>query len=744
MPLTKLQFKPGVNRETTSYTNEGGWYDGDKVRFRFGMPEKIGGWVKHNSTQSFLGACRSLFPWVALDFSRYLGVGTNKKYYVETGGAFYDITPIRYSNELNSSITVGVTGVSGTTAVGEITKSDNVATVTGVAGTGAVSSPFISTGTATTKDIIAIISSPALTSSVGEVTINGNLNARAEVTGVTGTGEVGLPLVSGENVTVFDDLTFAATDGSSTITVTVNEEHGATVGDFVTFSGVDGLGGNITSGVLNQEYEIATVPSATTFTIEARLANTSIQDITVDGQLVPTPVVANYLDVGDGGVTSVAEYQITSGLDSVVYGNGWGAGTWGRGAWNSAAQISVETDTLRLWNQDSFGEDLLINFRDGNIYYWDVSLGFGNNRAVALSSLSGANRAPTIAKQIMVADERHVLVFGCDLETTPGVQDSLAIRFSDQESVTDWETTAANTAGEIRLSSGSEIIQAVKTRQQILVFTDTTMYALQYLGPPFTYGSAVVSEGITIRSPKSAVAFEDNVMWMGTNEFYVYSGQVQKLPCTVRDYVFDDLNENQAEKIFGSLNTESSEIWWFYPSANSDTNNRYVVYNYLEKVWYYGDLSRTAWVDRGVFTRPVAASTDAYLYDHEEGFDDGSTNPASPINAYLESSQIDIGDGDSFAFIRRLIPDITFRNSTASAPSALMTLKTRNFPGGAYLQSKASTVEKSASVPVEQFTEQAHVRLRGRSFAFRISSEDTGVTWRLGSPRVDIRPDGRR
>ena len=740
MPLTKLQFKPGVNRETTSYTNEGGWYDGDKVRFRFGFPEKIGGWVKHNSTQSFLGACRSLFPWVALDFSRYLGVGTNKKYYVETGGAFYDITPIRYSNELNASITVSVSGTSGTTAVGSITKSDNVATVTGVEGTGGVGSPIISTD----DDITPVISSPTLTGSVGEVTIGGNLDVSVTLDGVEGTGEVGSPLVSGENVTVFDDLIFSATDGSSTITVTVNEAHGATVGDFVTFSGVDGLGGNITAGVLNQEYEISTIPSNSTFTFEARLANTTIQSITVDGQLTPTPVVANYLDTGDGGITSVAFYQITTGLDSAVFGNGWGAGSWSRGAWGSAAQINVETDTLRLWNEDSFGEDLIINYRDGGIYYWDESLGLNNNRAVELSSLSGANKSPTVAKQVMVADERHVLVFGCDLETTPGVQDSLAIRFSDQESVTDWETTVANTAGEIRLSSGSEIVQAVKTRQQILVFTDTTMYALQYLGPPFTYGSNVVSQNITIMSPKSAVAFEDNVMWMGTNEFYIYGGQVQKLPCTVRDYVFDDLNEGQAEKIFGSLNTESSEIWWFYPSASSESNDRYVVYNYLEKVWYYGDLSRTAWVDRGVFTRPIAASTDAYLYDHEEGFDDGSTNPASPINAYLESSQIDIGDGDSFAFIRRLIPDITFRDSTASAPSALMTLKTRNFPGGDYLQSKASTVEKSASVPVEQFTEQAHVRLRGRSFAFRISSEDTGVSWRLGSPRVDIRPDGRR
>lgn len=744
MPLQKLQFKPGVNRETTSYSNEGGWFDVDKVRFRFGLPEKIGGWTKHNERQSFLGVCRSLFPWNTLSLSSYLGVGTNIKYYIESGGSYHDITPIRYANELNASVVVNLVGISASVEAGEITKSDNVATVTGLEGTGGVGSVFVSTGTSTTRDIIAIISSPAMTGEVGEVLIGGNLDATASVTGVSATGSVSSVFTATESITTFDDLDFAATTGSSTITVTVNEDHGAKVGDFVTFSGVDGLGGNITAGVLNQEYPIDSVPTSSTFTFTARLAGTSIQDITVNGQLVPTPVQANYLDVGDGGISSVAKYQLNVGLDSVVYGNGWGAGTWGRSTWGSAATINVETDTLRLWNEDNFGEDLVINIRDGNIYYYDTSAGLDNNRAVALEDLYGANKAPTTAKQIMVADERHVLAFGCDPESSPGIQDPLVIRFSDQGTLTEWESTALNTAGQIRLSSGSEIQQAVKTRQQILVFTDTSLYALQYLGPPFTYGSAIVSQNVTIRGPKAAIAFEDNVIWMGTNEFYIYGGTVQKLPCTVRDYVFDDLNEDQAEKVFAALNSENSEVWWFYPSANSDSNDRYVVYNYLEKVWYYGQLSRTAWVDRGIFTRPIAASSDAYLYDHEEGFDDGSTTPATPIDAYIESSQVDIGEGDNFAFIRRLIPDLTFINSSAQEPSATMTLKTRNFPGGAYQQSIGSTVEKSASVPVEQFTDQVHVRLRGRSFAFRVSSDQEGVTWRLGSPRIDIRADGRR
>jgi hypothetical protein len=639
MPLTKLQFKPGVNRETTSYTNEGGWYDGDKVRFRFGMPEKIGGWVKRSQTNSFLGTCRALHPWVTLNLDKFIGVGTSEKYYIDQGGAFTDITPIRE-----------------TTAAG--------------------------------------------------------------------------------------DVTFSATDGSSTITVT-DTLHGAVVDDFVTFSGAVSLGGNITADILNQEYKIASIVNANTYTIEARAVAT-LSQITVDGAYTPTLVTANSSDTGNGGSSVVGAYQVNVGLDTTVFGSGWGAGTWGRSTWGSAANVSLITDTLRVWSHDNFGEDLLINIRDGGIYYWDATTGLGS-RAVNITSLAGSNKAPTTAKQVLVSDrDRHVIAFGCDSEANPGVEDALLIRFSNQESLTDWESRADNTAGELRLGSGSEIITAVETRQQVLVFTDESLYTMQFLGPPFTFGVNLISEQITVQSPLSAVAVEDNVFWMGQNEFYVYGGTVQRMPCTVRDYVFDDFNEGQSEKVVGALNNEHSEIWWFYPSSSSENIDRYVVYNYIEKVWYYGNLGRTAWIDRGIFDRPIAASNDGYLYEHEQGFDDGSTNPATPIAAYIESSQVDIGDGDNFAFIRRLIPDLTFLDSTASTPAAVMTLKARNFPGGNYLNSVASTVEKTASVPVEQFTNQANVRLRGRSFALRVSSEEAGVGWRLGSPRVDIRPDGRR
>ena len=638
MPLTKLQFKPGVNKETTSYANEGGWFDIDKVRFRFGMPEKIGGWVKRSS-ESFLGTCRALHPWMTLSLDKFIGVGTSLKYYIDQGGGLVDITPLRRTTSAGST-------------------------------------------------------------------------------------------------------TFAATNGDATITVT-ETSHGAVANDFVTFSAATSLGGNITAAVLNQEYQIATIVDDNNYTIEAR-AVADVGDITINGQYTPTPVLANSSDTGNGGSSVVANYQVNVGLDTTVFSNGWGAGTWGRQGWGQAADVTVLTDTLRIWSHDNFGEDLLLNVRDGGVYYWDASVGLGT-RATNLTNLAGATSTPTIVKQIMVSDrDRHIIAFGCDTEANPGVQDPLAIRFSSQESLTDWATTSENTAGELRLGSGSEIITAVETRQQILVFTDESLYSMQFLGPPLTFGINLISENTTIKSPLSSIAVADSVFWMGQNEFFVYDGTVRRLPCTVRGHVFNDFNNSQSEKVVAALNSKHSEIWWFYPSASSQNIDKYVVFNYIENVWYYGILGRTAWIDQGIYDDPIAASSDGYLYEHETGFDDGSTTPASAINAYIESSQIDLGDGHNFSFISRLIPDITFINSSDPTPSATMTLKTRNFPGGNYLQTVDSSVEKSTSVPVEQFTTQAHVRLRGRSFALKVSSNETGVAWRLGFPRIDIRQDGRK
>ena len=641
MPLTKLQFRPGVNRETTSYTNEGGWFDCDKVRFRFGTPEKIGGWEKQSSN-SFLGTCRALHPFVALSGESYLSVGTHLKYYINEGGAYNDITPLRE-----------------TTAAGAVT--------------------------------------------------------------------------------------FSATDGSSTITVT-DTNHGALENDFVTFSGAVTLGGTITADILNQEYQITAIVNSNTYEIEAR-AVASLADITIDGQYTPTLVVANASDTGNGGASVVGAYQVNTGLDTTVAGTGWGAGTWGRGTWGSAASLTAIGSILRIWGHDNFGEDLVFNIRDGGIFYWDKSTSSAPfARAVALSDLAGADpTTPTIAKQVLVSDrDRHIIVFGCDPENDIGVQDPLLIRFSDQGNPTVWQSLATNTAGDLRIGSGSQIITAVETRQQMLVFTDVSLHAMQFLGPPFTFGINEISTNITIAGPLASIAVEDTVFWMGREEFYVFNGQVQKLPCSVRSYVFNDFNETQAEKVTAGVNSSFSEVWWLYPSAGSDNIDRYVVYNYQEQVWYYGTLARSVWLDRGINQFPLAAGLDGYLYLHEKGLDDGSTTPAVAISAYIESSQMDIGDGENFVFMRRLIPDLTFDSSTAASPQADFTLQTRNYPGGPYLQTSTDAVTRTATVPVEQFTNQVNLRLRGRSFALKIASSNTGVAWRLGSPRVDIRPDGRR
>tara|TARA_R110000868_G_scaffold148776_3_gene370884 strand:- start:648 stop:2567 length:1920 start_codon:yes stop_codon:yes gene_type:complete len=639
MPLQKLQFRPGINKETTSYTNEGGWFDCDKVRFRAGLPEKIGGWSRIGNN-SFLGAGRSLHPWSSLSLENFLGLGTNSKYYIESGQAYYDITPIRQ-----------------TTAAG--------------------------------------------------------------------------------------DVTFSASSGSSVLTIT-DTNHGAGPGDFVTYSGAVSLGGTVTAAVLNQEYEINTVVDASEYTILAREPDI-LSAITVDGQYLPTLVAATGSDTGNGGTSVVGIYQINIGLNTTVFGTGWGAGTWSRGSWGSAATLTV-ANLLRVWTQDNFGQDLVYNVEDGGIYYWS---GGGasplETRGVALSDLAGASGAPTVARKVIVSDvDRHVIAFGADPINDVGTQDPLLIRFSTQENPANWTPTPLNTAGDLRLGSGSRIVTAVETRQQMLVFTDVSVHAMQYIGPPYTFGINMISENTTVRSGASVIAVDDAVFWMGKNEFYSYSGGIQKMPCSVRDYVFSDFNVSQAEKVFAASNTAFSEVWWFYPSSSSDSVDRYVVYNYVQKIWYNGTLARTAWTDRGVTDFPIAASNDGYLYTHETGFDDGSTNPPSSINSFVESSQFDIGEGDQFMFVNRIIPDLTFRNSTTANPTVNFTIKTRNFPGGAYLQENSKVVEKTASVPVEQFTQDAHIRLRGRSVAIKVENDTTGVGWRLGSPRLDIRPDGRK
>ena len=621
MPLTSLKFRPGINREITSYSNEGGFFDCEKVRFYAGFPEKIGGWVKATDN-TYEGTARALHNWIALDGSNFLGVGTHLKYYIEEGGTFFDVTPTRKTST--------------------------------------------------------------------------------------------------------NSITFAATDGSAELVVT-DSSHGAVANDFVTISGAVTLGGNITASVLNKEHQITSVVNANSYKITAT-------------------ATANSSDSGNGGSGVDGVYQINVGLNTGVGGNGWGAGGYGgvnadlsTFGWGQAA-ASGTTAQLRLWSHDNFGEDLLINARDGGVFHWDKSNGTGT-AAVNITSLSGASDAPTIAKQVLVSDlDRHVIVFGANTIGTT-TQDPLLIRFGSQESLTDFTPTATNTAGDLRLSSGSTFVQAVETKQQILVYTDRSLFSMRFIGPPFTFGLQELSKNITIMSPKAAVAVDDAVFWMGKDNFYVYGGQTQQIPCTVRDKVFLDFNSAQSDKVVAGVNSKWGEIWWFYPSASSEENDKYVIYNYLEKIWYYGPLSRTAWLDRGIRSFPIAAGS-PNLFNHESGNDDDG----SAMTASVESSQIDIGDGYQFSFIKQLIPDITFNGSTSNTgnPSATFTLQARKGPGSTYANNSGGSSVRTATAPVEQFTDLINVRLRGRSFNMKLESTEQGVAWKLGTPRVDIRPDGRK
>jgi hypothetical protein len=612
----------------TDLMDKGGWADGNLVRFRKGLPEKIGGWAK-NSLNTFLGACRGMLAWVSLSSTRFLGMGTNLKYYVKEGDNFNDITPIR------------------------------------------------------------------LTTSAGDVTF----------------AKVG--------------------NGDATITVS-DTAHGAVANDFVTFSGAVSLGGNITDTVLNQEYQIATIVNANSYTIEAK-------DTSGD------PVLAAAGDSGNGGSSTVGAYQINTGLNVYVPSTGWGVGTWGSSTWGSAAAASF-ANQLRLWSHDAFGEDLVINPRAGGIYYWDTSSGV-TTRAVNITSLSGSNLAPTVGLQTIVSDiDRHVIVLGADPivgSSRTGSIDPLLIAFSSQESLTEWEPTATNTAGDIRLSSGSQIVGGLRARQEILVWTDTSLYSMQFIGAPFTFGVNLINENVGMISPNAAINAPDGVYWMARDGFYKYAGAVQRVSCSVLNYVLDDLNTTQSFKIFGFSNKEFNEIGWFYPSGSSDDIDRYVVYNYLENVWSIGELSRTAWLDEGIFDKPLAthgSGNSSILYNQE----DGSDADGSPMdNVFIESGDIDVDEGEQFGFVSRIIPDIKFFGSTPTSGQINYVLKTRNYPGESLTTSSTSDVTSS--------TTQNFVRTRARQMVFRVQSDDdadtsvrTGFKWRLGANRFDIRTDGRR
>jgi len=611
MPLKKLQLKAGINRENTRYTSEGGWYDCDKIRFRQGTPEKIGGWQRISST-TFLGVCRSLWNWVTLGSQNLIGVGTNLKFYIENGGAYNDITPLR-------------------------------ATV--------------------------VLTNP-----------------------------------------------FETTSGSPIVEVT-DANGGYTDGDFVTFSGATAVGGL----TLNAEYQLVETTTPNVYTIDAG-------------------VNAGSSAIGGGTVT--AAYQINTGPAFVVPLTGWGASSWSSGTWGVGA---TSTDSIRIWSQANFGEDLIFGPRGGGIYLWDATLGL-NTRAVPLSGTG----VPTSQKLILVSDiNRFVFAFGAN-ELASSTVNPMLVRWSDQEDATNWSPSATNQAGDLVLSNGTQIIAAKQSRQEVLVWSDSALYSMQYVGAPAVWSAQLVGENISIAS-QNAVAYANGVAyWMGKDKFYMYDGRTQSLPCDLRKFIFNNFNEDQYEQVFAGTNESYHEIWWWYCSKNSNISDRYVVYNYMGQVWYYGTMNRTAWLDSGLRLYPLGATYNNNLVNHEQGVDDNETSTPTAIAAYVSSAQFDLEDGHQFAFIWRILPDITFDGSEVSNPSVVMTLLPMQNSGSGYNTpasvggDNSAGITRTATLPIEQFTGQVFTRVRGRQLAIKVESSGLGVTWQLGTPRIDMRSDGRR
>ena len=716
MPMTALKFKPGIVSDITSYSNEGGFVDGDKVRFRFGFPEKFGGWEKYSPNQ-YLGSARRLHNWVALDGSDFMGIGTHLKYYIEEGQTFNDITPIRQTTGAGD-VTFAATNGSTTITVTDPAHGANEKDFVTFSGASSLGGTITATILNAEFQIVSLISSNAYT-------ITSSVAANSSDTG-NGGGSV----VGAYQINVGLDVTVGGTGWGA------------------------GQWSGTTSGALATQLAEALDASETAIDVDSATGITAGDLILIEEELITVGTISsNTLGTGGGPSTRGA-----SGTDAATHadntlvrlatGNADSANDFV--GWGNAASVTVPGAQIRLWSHDNFGEDIIINARDGGIFYWDKTNGLGN-RAIELSATStysGETSVPTIAKQVLVSDQdRHVIVFGCDglganssATQGNGVQDPLLIRFSSQENPVDFFPTATNTAGDLRLGGGSTFVQAVETKQQILVFTNKTLHAMKFIGPPFTFGLQELSKNITIMSPFSAIAVEDAVFWMGVDTFYVYSGgQTIQLPCTVKDKVFLDFNFEERDKVHVGLNSEFSEILWFYPSSSGTTVDKYVAYNYLEKVWYYGTLARDAWLDRGIRNLPQATGNQ-YLYNHEVGFDDDG----SAMTSFIESSAIDIGDGDKFLSIKQVIPDITFNGSTSVNPDVSFTMKSRNNPGADFNETTQNTTQRSATTPVEQFTEKLNYRLRGRSFALRIDSTSLGTKYKLGTPRVDIREDGRR
>ena len=639
MPFIKLQFKPGVNRDQTDYSNEGGWYECDKIRFRSGYPEKLGGWTA-TTPNTFAGVCRQMWNWITTYSDNFLALGTNERVYIEYGGYFYNITPLD-------------------------------------------------------------------------------------------------PALAGSN-------TFAVTNTSTTVTVTTTTALPAWVvtGSIVFISGFAAPLGGVPYAEINGSQSV-TVLGANSFQFTVSTAATSTTNVSGAGYTV--------------------QAEIEPGNAIATLGLGWGAGAWGRDAWGlGATTTGGVNEPQRDWFLDNFDNDLVMNIRNGGIYWWergsltDPSTSLAT-RAIALEDYAtaqgfSASAVPSKVTQVLVSQQnKHLIAFGAVPfgYTSPNDFDPLLIRWADQDTPGDWTPSSASTAGDLRISRGSRIVAALPTRQEILVWTDSNLYTLQFLGTTDVFGLQEYADNISIVSPRSMASAASITYWMGQDKFYAYTGRVETLPCSLRNHVFNNINMDQFEQVVCGTNEQWNEVWWFYPTANSDYNDAYIVYNHLERVWYYGTMDRTAWLDTPLQHFPKGANSPisdggdtvgpGVLYDHEDGIDDNG----SPMESYIMSSDFDLDDGDNFMLTRRILPDIAFAGSTATAPEVTLELRHRNFPGSA-LQTEDEDNARVIASSVNQYTDQVFIRARARQMALKIISENLGVQWQLGAPRLDVRSDGRR
>ena len=712
MPLTKLQFRPGVATDITSYSNEGSWVDCDKIRFRFGYPEKIGGW-KSISSETYEGTARALINFVTTDSSDLMGIGTHLKYYLEQGGSYNDVTPLRL-----------------TTSAGDVTfaasNGSSTITVTEVA------------HNALENDFVTFSGAASLGGNVTAAV----LNQEYQITNIVNANSFQITAKDTSGTTVTANGSDSGNGGSSV------------VGKYQINTGLDsavdgtGWGGGLWGGEVSGA--VFTTVNEDLDTSETTITLTSAASFPSSGTLLIESELITYSGKSTNDITGATRGAL--GTTAATHSNGVTVvNATDFFGWGSAAPTGTALD-LRLWSHDTLGDDLLLCARDSSIFRWEKANDVTTRAIKLVSTTGGTSRSvPTIAKQVMVFPfPRHVLAFGCDDENASstetegdGVQNPLKIRFSDSEDQLKWFAVTSgsgiNTAGGFDLGVGSTIVQAVKTRREVVVLTDTAIYSMTFIGGQSVFAANLVASNISIISPNAAVAVDDTVYWMGKNNFYIYRGTTEKLACTVELKVFGDINVSQFNKITAGANADHGEIWWFYTSASATENDRYVIYNYQTQIWYFGALSRTAWIDKTSRSNPHAAGA-SKLFKHEDGVDDDTT----AMTPSITSAVMDIGDGENFSFVRRVVPDINFTGSEQTGVTATFTMEARTFPGTTCGASDSGTVTRTATSPVDQYTDQLHIRLRGRAYTLKISSDQLGVQWQLGSPRFDIRPDGRR